>query len=207
MLLAIDDSQSMSGNKVGHLACEAMVLVARALARLEVGQLGILRFGDAPKLVHAFDEPFTDTAGPRIVSQFSFDQKSTNTHEMIRNCMDLLQQQRDIGSSSAGDNLQLMVIISDGRLSKQKGLSRALRMMQDRRVLVVFVILDSPHAKDSILELQNISFVGKVRRENYLDTFPFPFYVVLRDITALPNVLADAIRQFFDMSQRTNLAE
>jgi midasin len=30
----------------------------------------------------------------------------------------------------------------------------------------------------------------------YLDTFPFEFYVVLRDVEALPGVLADTLRQW-----------
>lgn len=33
----------------------------------------------------------------------------------------------------------------------------------------------------------------------YLDTFPFPFYVVLRDIAALPATLADLLRQWFHL--------
>ena len=33
----------------------------------------------------------------------------------------------------------------------------------------------------------------------YLDTFPFPFYVVLRDIAALPATLADLLRQWFQL--------
>ena len=34
----------------------------------------------------------------------------------------------------------------------------------------------------------------------YLDTFPFPFYIVLRDIAALPATLAALLRQWFELS-------
>jgi midasin len=37
----------------------------------------------------------------------------------------------------------------------------------------------------------------KVRMQRYLDTFPFPFYVVVGDVQALPGVLATALRQWF----------
>ena len=35
--------------------------------------------------------------------------------------------------------------------------------------------------------------------QSYLDVFPFPFYIVLREITALPMVLAQALRQWFEL--------
>ena len=34
----------------------------------------------------------------------------------------------------------------------------------------------------------------------YLDDFPFPYYVVLRDVAALPRTLADLMRQWFALS-------
>ncbi len=36
-------------------------------------------------------------------------------------------------------------------------------------------------------------------RSQYLDSFPFPYYVVLRDIGALPATLADLLRQWFQL--------
>ncbi len=34
----------------------------------------------------------------------------------------------------------------------------------------------------------------------YLDSFPFPYYLVLRDIAALPGTLADLLRQWFQLN-------
>lgn len=34
----------------------------------------------------------------------------------------------------------------------------------------------------------------------YLDSFPFPFYLILRDVAALPAVLSDALRQWFELA-------
>ena len=45
VVLAIDDSKSMAENACGHLALESMVLLARAMARLEVGEIGVVGFG------------------------------------------------------------------------------------------------------------------------------------------------------------------
>lgn len=34
---------------------------------------------------------------------------------------------------------------------------------------------------------------------SYMDNFPFPFYMILRDINTLPGVLSDALRQWFEV--------
>ena len=49
--------------------------------------------------------------------------------------------------------------------------------------------------------VQTVSFVGgKPVFAKYMDSFPFPFYIVLRDTAALPRTLADLIRQWFELS-------
>lgn len=43
---------------------------------------------------------------------------------------------------------------------------------------------------------QEASFqCGNVKFTKYMDSFPFPFYVLLKDIEALPRTLADLLRQ------------
>ena len=34
--------------------------------------------------------------------------------------------------------------------------------------------------------------------EHYLNSFPFEYYVVLRDVEALPRVLVDMLHEFFE---------
>ena len=41
----MDDSKSMGENGCGTFALEALTLICRAMARLEVGELGVVRFG------------------------------------------------------------------------------------------------------------------------------------------------------------------
>ena len=65
-------------------------------------------------------------------------------------------------------------------------------------VLYAFIILDNPAS--SLLDMQTVSFAnGKPVFNRYIDSFPFPFYVVLRDIAALPHTLADLLRQWFEL--------
>lgn len=35
--------------------------------------------------------------------------------------------------------------------------------------------------------------------QSYMEHFPFPFYMILRDINALPDILSDALRQWFEL--------
>jgi midasin len=53
---------------------------------------------------------------------------------------------------------------------------------------------------DSILSTQSVRFVGgNVIRTAYLEDYPFPYYLVIRDTAALPEALSDALRQWFAM--------
>ncbi len=53
----------------------------------------------------------------------------------------------------------------------------------------------------SLLDIEAVSFAdGRPVLRRYLDDFPFPYYVLLRDIGALPRTLADLLRQWFELS-------
>ncbi len=76
VVLAVDDSRSMQENGCGAFALEAVTLLTRALTRLDVGQVGVLRFGgtDHVRPLHNLERPFTDAAGPGILANLRFDQ-------------------------------------------------------------------------------------------------------------------------------------
>lgn len=66
-------------------------------------------------------------------------------------------------------------------------------------MLLAFIILDNPAA--SVLDMQAVHFVGgQPSFSKYLDSFPFPFYIVLRDLASLPSTLASLLRQWFELS-------
>lgn len=65
--------------------------------------------------------------------------------------------------------------------------------------LVVISIL---FLQDSILDIKVPIFKGpgelpEIR--SYMEEFPFPFYMILRDVNALPETLSDALRQWFEL--------
>lgn len=68
VVIAVDDSSSMSESRCGDIAIEALVTVCRALSQLEMGSLAIASFGTKGniKLLHDFDRPFTGEAGVKV---------------------------------------------------------------------------------------------------------------------------------------------
>ena len=91
-------------------------------------------------------------------------------------------------------------------------LKTMLRRAEEQRVMIVFIILDSLQAskgssenikQGSILHMDKAEFKyvdGKMelQLQKYLDSFPFEYYVVLRHVEALPEVLAGTLKQFFE---------
>ena len=70
--------------------------------------------------------------------------------------------------------------------------------------MLCFVIVDAAASEDSIMDLQSVSYPnGKLTISKWIDAFPFPYYIVLRDLATLPQVLSDAWRQWLELLQRT----
>ncbi|KAI0328990.1 midasin [Cubamyces sp. BRFM 1775] len=217
VLIALDDSRSMAESHSVHLAFQTLALVAKALGKLEVGDVAIAKFGEAVDVLHSFEGgPFTDQAGTRVMSAFHFDQKATQVLSFVETSLKLLEQARErraVSSSSAADLWQLEIIISDGICQDHERLRTILRRAEEQRVMVVFIVLDSLHSKsagsgtganeNSILSMNQVAYKMVDGRmdlhvERYLDTFPFEYYVVLRNVEALPDVLAGTLKQFFE---------
>jgi len=71
VVIAIDDSHSMSYNISSKMTLESLSLISKAMTYLEVGQVGIISFGDEVKLLHPLGETFTEQSGARYF-QFYF---------------------------------------------------------------------------------------------------------------------------------------
>ena len=92
------------------------------------------------------------------MSQFTFQQKSTNALSLLSLSIPLLKEQRRGG----GETLQLMIIISDGILSERERVRKWVREAEEEKILLVMIVLDSHKEKDSILNMQSVTFEGSV---------------------------------------------
>uniref|UniRef100_D8PXL7 Midasin n=1 Tax=Schizophyllum commune (strain H4-8 / FGSC 9210) TaxID=578458 RepID=D8PXL7_SCHCM len=217
ILIALDDSRSMAESHSVHLAYQTLALVTKALSRLEAGDVAVAKFGEGVDVLHGFDSgPFTDAAGAKVMDAFRFDQRATDVLKLVRASLNMLQaarEQRATGSATAGDLWQLEIIISDGMCQEHEQLRSVLRRAEEQRVMVVFIIIDSlqnPTAgttagqqPGSIVtmdkaEFKNVDGKMELQLQRYLDSFPFEYYVVLRDVEALPDVLSTTLKQFFE---------
>jgi midasin len=244
----------MAENGAACFALEALSLLCKAMSRLDVGELGVISYGGGAGVqpLQALEVPFTDAAGPGIMSALRFDQDNTIADrpmlQLVEAVQHLLEGARaragsQSASGSSSDLRQLLLVLGDGRFHEKDALVGAVRrLVEVQGVCPVFIALDTAataaagggSSKDgtttaaagssgcgaggapgsssgggggraapssSLLDMQSVKFVdGKPVFERYIDTFPFPYYIVLRDIAALPATLADLLRQWFELN-------
>lgn len=203
IVLAIDDSSSMDDNHSKELAFESVALISKALTLLESGQLSVLSFGESTELLHKLDEPFTNQSGYKLLQKFKFDQKKTSVGQMVNFATEMLNSAH---MQTNILNAKLLIVISDGRGIFSEGetyIKQAIRRATLANVFMIFVIIDNPANNSSILDIRTPVFNRDTTEilsiKSYMDSFPFPFYIILRDINSLPNVLSDALRQWFEV--------
>lgn len=158
ILLAVDDSKSMSERSGSHLAFETLALLCKSLSMLEVGEISVVGFGTDVHVAHAFDKPFSADAGINVFQQFSFQQATTDVKKLLRESISLFRKAR--GSSAragASDLWQLQLIISDGVCEDHESIRQLVRRAQEERIVIVFVIVDAG-TNESILDMSQAVF-------------------------------------------------
>ncbi|KAK2855709.1 hypothetical protein FQN49_004920 [Arthroderma sp. PD_2] len=210
IMLAVDDSKSMLEGASGQLAFQTLALVARSLSMLEAGDLCIVSFGNEEhiRVAHDFGKPFSSEAGSQVFQHFSYKQTGTNVRQLIADSVTLFREARAKrpSSSATGDLWQLELIISDGICEDHERIARLVRQAHEERIMLVFIIVDAVQEESrSIMNLSQATFEsngsgsgdGKWKMKKYLDGFPFPYYLIVRNVQELPAVLSLALKQWF----------
>ncbi|XP_019064368.1 midasin isoform X2 [Fukomys damarensis] len=203
--LAIDDSSSMVDNHTKQLAFESLAVIGNALTLLEVGQIAVCSFGESVKLLHPFYEQFSDYSGAQILRLCKFQQKKTKIAQFLESVASMFAAAQHFSQNISPEIAQLLLIVSDGRglfLEGKERVLAAVQAAQNANIFVIFVVLDSPSSRDSILDIKVPIFKGPGEMpeiRSYMEEFPFPFYIILRDVNALPETLSDALRQWFEL--------
>jgi midasin len=221
ILLCVDDSSSMmpsdggggsSSSSSGRLALESLVMVARALAVLEAGQVGVLGFGTDVFVAHPLTDPSlassSHEAGARVLQKFTFTQDGTDMVRLLRATIDHFADARLVSGARGGGNQedlwQLALILSDGLVQSRDHarLRPLLREAMERRIMVVFIVMDDARESKkghSVLELKEARFGpdGEIVIHRYLDSFPFPYYLIVHHLEDLPGALAALLRTWF----------
>ncbi|PHH61107.1 hypothetical protein CDD81_769 [Ophiocordyceps australis] len=211
VLLCVDDSKSMGETASGRLALESLVMVTRALAMVEAGEVGIVGFGSrvftAQPLSAATTSSLGAAAGGRVLSRFGFGQQQTNVAQLMRRLLELFAAAKTRRSCSSpqhdlAEQWQLALVLSDGLTpsSAHDEIRRLVREAVQQRVMIVFIVLDA--GPQSVTELREARFGGDEggggwRVEPYLDSFPFDNYLLVRDLQELPGALAGLLKTWF----------
>lgn len=199
--IAIDDSKSMHHNNSKNLTLQAISLVSQALTLLESGKLSIVSFGESPQIILNHTDQFD---GPKLVNCLNFDQ----TQSKIAELLDFVKTANSEDGSGGSDNglfENLLLVLSDGRNIFSEGeqkVKNTVKLARLQRIFIVYIIIDNPENKHSILDIRVPSFssdLKSITMNSYLDTFPFPYYVIVRDLGQLPIVLSEAMRQWFEL--------
>ena len=77
-----------------------------------------------------------------------------------------------------------------------------MRQLKSTGVLTLFIIIDDlmSNGDKSIVDVKRCTgFGSSIKMVNYMEFFPFPFYVLLRNIDSMPSILGDALRQWFEL--------
>ncbi|UJR34182.1 hypothetical protein I4U23_021588 [Adineta vaga] len=207
LILAIDDSQSMDNLQVKRLALESLILLGQTLNLLDIGQFGIVSFGQYIRMLQPLNQTFNHENGIEILKQLKFDQTKTLLAELMESVTSTFSKEKLQISNPLS---QLLIILSDGRgltVSGKERLLKSVRHAISQNIFVVFVILDNiNHEKStSIFQINEAIFNGdKVEFRSYLDSFPFPYYLVIQNLEMLPRALIDVMRQFLELTTTNN---
>ncbi|CAF4580383.1 unnamed protein product [Rotaria sp. Silwood1] len=207
LILAIDDSQSMDNLQVKRLALESLILLGQTLNLLDIGQFGIVSFGQYIRILQPLSQTFNHQNGIQILQQLKFDQTKTLLAELMESVTYTFSKEKVQISNPLS---QLLIILSDGRgltVSGKDRLLKSVRHAMSQNIFIVFVILDNiNHEKSSsIFQINEAIFVDdKVEFRSYLDSFPFPYYLVIQNLEMLPRALIDVLRQFLELTTTNN---
>lgn len=210
VMLAIDNSSSMGDNQCVQLAYETIATLMNAFNYLEVGQLGLLKFGEKVSSLHDLQTNFHSDDGAKIISQIDFKDETTQIAQMLNVSTSIFNSSTSrVQKVTSGVNIsKLLIILSDGRGIFYEGMDtvkNAIRNAMQEQIFIVFVLLETPRNKSSIFDIKMPIFeegdpIPKIK--SYMEQFPFPFYVVLKDVNNLSNIIGEALKEWFDMVAR-----
>ena len=195
--ISIDNSLSMKSNNIGYYAIQTLIILVNSLQKVGIDNLNINLINDDCIILYDYNKEKSLLNSEKlidIIKHFKFNFASNNSLDFsMRNF--LIKNIKNIENSTVNSNklkYNINFIISDGRMNKDnvKGLTA---LAKEKGILYVFIIIDKYKFEDnnSIIKSQSVSFDenGNLKVKNYLEDFPFQYYVIVQDIEDLPYVV------------------
>ncbi|XP_065315247.1 midasin-like [Gordionus sp. m RMFG-2023] len=207
IIIALDDSTSMKDNMSREMAVKALSIINKAFSLLEIGNLCICKFGREVQIMQPFNRKLTEHEMIQALRQhLTFDQINTDFPALLEFVQQYFDQNNRLkGVNRNVNNENLLFVISDGRGVFGNGMDNIRNSVSSllfNNIFSVFIILDNPRNKNSICDIKipffsNTSEIPEIK--SYLEFFPFPFYIIAKDIEALLTVFPEALKQWFEM--------
>ena len=162
LILAIDDSQSMDNLQVKRLALESLILLGQTLNLLDIGQFGIVSFGESIRMLQTLNQNFNHQNGIEILQQLKFNQTKTLLADLMESITSTFHREKLPVNHPLS---QLLIILSDGRgltVSGKDRLLKSVRHAMSQNIFIVFVILDNINQEKStsIFQINEAIFNG-----------------------------------------------
>ncbi len=95
------------------MSFRALAVLSETFSVLEVGSLGVVRFGQQPEVVVPPRERIGPSEGAAVLANFTFSQPLTRFASLLRRCGAIFEQGPASASAALSD--KLLVVLSDGR--------------------------------------------------------------------------------------------
>ena len=199
IMISIDDSLSMKEKNVGKLALFSLNVIGMAIYKSQVGTLDISKIRDGLEIVGE-NSDWSLREKEKIFSSFNFDYEDDFSADLAMS--NFIKETRGYFLEKGDDKKNICFIISDGRMNKGN-VKKMLIGAEEENCLFFMVILDNENYEDSIVNYKTTEIVqenGKVEVviKNYMEDFPFDFYVVIRDINNLSEVVVKILIEYFE---------
>ncbi|ORM41180.1 Midasin [Babesia sp. Xinjiang] len=151
VVLAIDNSRSMSVSNAGSLALKSFACIYQAMSVLDVGELSVCKFGgNVPELLLEMGKGEDPS---RVIAGMTFDEESQHSHEtglpeLLKYVLSYLDRQ--------DERRKIVIIISDGKFNKEKA-RPWIQATISKEVVPLLVILDTvTSSHKSILQMKQV---------------------------------------------------
>lgn len=197
ILLAIDDSASMTHKNVGKAALESLFVLADALVEAKAGEVFISPIGASFKAIQCNSRNWNNKKHDEIMSSFTFAYDSPNSADY--SMPKFISEASDFFTGFKDSFSNICFLVSDGRVNKDL-IRPILAQAEDKGYTFFFIILD--HGQDSILNYRTLTQApdGSIALKEFLSDFPFRYYIIVREVETLADKLGKILAEYFGKS-------
>lgn len=200
ILLAVDDSSSMMEKNVGREALYSLSILAGALTKASVGDLTIASIRNGMKIVEGPTKTWSERTTDKVFKEFNFQYQAECSADLSMPCF--IEQSQNFLLKSNDEKRSICIILSDGRLNKELVCEKLIEA-ESRGIIYIYFLLDITDELNSVINYRTTKIENgpegvKVIIREYMEDFPFRYYIIIKDMKKLAENIASVLRQCFE---------